>query len=379
MIGDNDPRVKKLQEIAWGLQNVTNKPMSRLPEDAKRSAYRVTSRAIALCSNAEYVEEEDFVTRAAQLTKEVEAKRKELEELEEAVKADIGGKCFRRTADGGYAVGQKSGGASQASDKEFASWSTTTLSKGSSTNPALTAKEIAARCADDPEALWLGSTGMHDSDVEALLEGLRRSGSQLTALDLSHNDLADAGIQKLVTGLASGLCPNLAELWLGGNAFGELGAQILSGGLAALRKDLSINLVSDSDSRDADRQADSNVSSARTANSAPAARPEAREDRTPPEERRNSSSGGAHHEVEPKQSSVEIDVSDGKLQARVSMPSTVNSAADFELDISDERLVVRAGGNTVADERLPRMVDPETAQAKFSRKTHVLTVTLEIR
>eukprot|EP00439_Symbiodinium_sp_Y106_P035120 s2647_g4.t1 len=54
-IGENDPRVKKLQEIAWGLQSVTNRPGNRLPEDAKRAAYRVTSRAIALCTNAEYV------------------------------------------------------------------------------------------------------------------------------------------------------------------------------------------------------------------------------------------------------------------------------------------------------------------------------------
>ncbi|CAE7752427.1 unnamed protein product [Symbiodinium sp. CCMP2456] len=103
-IGENDPRVKKLQEIAWGLQSVTNRPGNRLPEDAKRAAYRVTSRAIALCTNAEYVEVDDFVKRAAALTKEIEDKKKELQELEEAIKADLSGKCYRATGDGGIPV-----------------------------------------------------------------------------------------------------------------------------------------------------------------------------------------------------------------------------------------------------------------------------------
>ncbi|CAE7521352.1 unnamed protein product [Symbiodinium necroappetens] len=106
-IGENDPRVKKLQEIAWGLQSVTNRPGNRLPEDAKRAAYRVTSRAIALCTNAEYVEVDDFVKRAAALTKEIEDKKKELQELEEAIKADLSGKCYRATGDGGYTIGPR--------------------------------------------------------------------------------------------------------------------------------------------------------------------------------------------------------------------------------------------------------------------------------
>eukprot|EP00913_Durusdinium_trenchii_P029772 g27899.t1 len=127
MIGENDPRVKKLQELAWSLQTVTNRPANRLPEDrdAKRAAYRVTSRALALCNNAEYanapaangwtmaelspfadraarslheVEVEDFVKRAKVLSKEIEDKKKEMQEIEEAIKTDLSGKCFRSTA-----------------------------------------------------------------------------------------------------------------------------------------------------------------------------------------------------------------------------------------------------------------------------------------
>lgn len=108
MIGENDPRVKKLQELAWSLQSVTNRPGNRLPEDAKRAAYRITTRAIALCTNAEYVEVEDFVKRAKSLTKEIEDKKKDMQELEESIKTDLSGKCFRSTGNGGYTVGPRS-------------------------------------------------------------------------------------------------------------------------------------------------------------------------------------------------------------------------------------------------------------------------------
>ncbi|CAJ1360444.1 unnamed protein product [Effrenium voratum] len=107
MIGENDPRVKKLQEKAWGLQSVTNRPGNRLPEDAKRQAYRLTTRAISLCTNAEYVEVDDFLKRAAVLHKEIEDKKKELQELEESIKTDLSGKCFRATGNGGYVVGAR--------------------------------------------------------------------------------------------------------------------------------------------------------------------------------------------------------------------------------------------------------------------------------
>ncbi|CAK8992027.1 unnamed protein product [Durusdinium trenchii] len=108
MIGENDPRVKKLQELAWSLQTVTNRPANRLPEDAKRAAYRVTSRALALCNNAEYVEVEDFVKRAKVLSKEIEDKKKEMQEIEEAIKTDLSGKCFRSTGGGGYVIAPRS-------------------------------------------------------------------------------------------------------------------------------------------------------------------------------------------------------------------------------------------------------------------------------
>ncbi|CAE7216817.1 unnamed protein product [Symbiodinium natans] len=55
-------------------------------------------------STRNWVEVEDFVKRAASLTKEIEEKKKELQELEEAIKTDLSGKCYRATGDGGLSI-----------------------------------------------------------------------------------------------------------------------------------------------------------------------------------------------------------------------------------------------------------------------------------
>jgi len=364
MMGETDPEVKSLQELAWNLQNLSTKPGCRLPEDAKRDSYRLTSKAIALCTNADYVERSDFMERAAIYRKQIEAKKIELQELEEAIKQDRSGKCYRATTDGGYTVGLRDTGASGAESADVAMLTTGGTFGGSGGQHVLTAKEVSAMCGDDPEALWLGGVGMHDPDVAALLEGLKRSGSQLTSIDLSHNQIADAGIQKLVAGFAGGLCPKLQELWLGGNAFGDLGVQMLNSGLKLLRKDLSVHLT-EGDTVKPEKNVDAIATTK--------ARPDEKEKEP--------------HETMPKlpaeepassQKEIDFQMLDGKVRAQISMPDSVNSAEDFELDISEHRLVVHAAGSVVGDASMPCLVNPETAQAKFSRKTHVLSVTMDI-
>jgi len=108
---DGDPRIKQLQDLAWSLQSLTNKPGGRLPEAYKRECYQMASRAISLCSSAAYVEESDFVVRAAAFTKEIEAKKLEAKAVEEAEKQERSGKCLRPAPGGGgtYVVAPRAG------------------------------------------------------------------------------------------------------------------------------------------------------------------------------------------------------------------------------------------------------------------------------
>merc|ERR1712061_713919 len=108
---ESDPRVRQLQDLAWSLQTMTNKPGCKLPEDYKRNVYRVTSRAIALCTNAPYTEEEDFLKRAAAFKKEIEEKKIEVQRVEEGEIKKLEGKCFRVAAGGGggYTVANRLG------------------------------------------------------------------------------------------------------------------------------------------------------------------------------------------------------------------------------------------------------------------------------
>jgi len=353
MMGESDPEVKSLQELAWSLQTLSCKPGCKLPEEAKRDAYRLTTKAISLCTNAEYVERSDFEERAAVYRKQIEARKIELQELEKDLEEQRTTKCYRATSDGGYTVGLRASDvAAPTGELERRPM---TSSGGGSGGEKLTAKEVSAMCAGDPEALWLGSAGIQDPDVEALLEGLKKSGSQLTAIDLSQNQIADTGIQKLISGFAGGLCPKLQELWLTDNVFSEHGVQMLNGGLKVLRKELTVHLAEGNGAVDATRERFKKAA----------------------DEPRLEPTAPASEELQKASKDIDFEILDGKLRARISMPDTVNSAADFDLDISEERLVVRAVDAVVGDASMPCRVDPETTQAKFSRKTHILTVTID--
>merc|ERR1719343_1767933 len=95
MIDPEDPRVKELQQLAWGLQTLSNKPGNRLPEPYRRECYKLASRAISLCSDIAYTEEQDFVERSEIFLKQINAKKIEAQEVEEAEKAKLVGKCYR--------------------------------------------------------------------------------------------------------------------------------------------------------------------------------------------------------------------------------------------------------------------------------------------
>lgn len=89
------------------------------------------------------------------------------------------------------------------------------------------------------KSMRLSFTQACDEDVAELVEKLKGN-SDVTEIDLSHNHIKDAGVQKLVGALAAGAAPNLKELRLYSNEFGDLGKVMLTQGLPVLRKKLEI-------------------------------------------------------------------------------------------------------------------------------------------
>lgn len=409
MMEPDDPRVKKLQELAWGLQTVTNKPGGRLPDDFKRECYKLTSRAIALCSDVAYTEEEDFLERSKVFIEQLTAKKKKAGEVEEAEKAKLVGKCFRADTGGNYTVQKVADRAATVSGAAARDAEKSLISTAGGAR-ALTASEVAARCAEDPGDLSLCALGLGDSDMEPICQGLKQAGAALTCLDLSHNLLADVGIQKLVSALASGTCPKLQELHVSHNSFGELGIQMLQGGLTKLRRGLVVHLNA-SDASDAATQP---VARAPEADTRHAATPSAASSKRGPEEADTSavaraqpdSAGEIGMELasSTKSESAPLDMHLAKaageadaacdesmkvefarskdsdeLQVRVvlSLPDGVTTAAELDVDISDRRIIARTKSGMFVDSKLPCAVVADSAQAVFSRKRRTMTLTLQ--
>lgn len=235
--------VKKLQELAWGLQTRANKPGGRLPDEYRHEVHRVASRALAICTDAEYIEEADFLEQAAIAEQEIEAKKAELAEVEAAQEKEFSAKCYRPTSGGSYAVSKKSD--STQVDNTFytvASSSTMTCKPQMKT---VSSNNLAAELAKSTEVLQLSGTGLGDADIEGLCEKLHASGLKLKKLDLSCNNITDTGVQCLVAALASKACPELLELRLHGNAFSTLGTNMLTSGLAVLRPRLAMQIHPD--------------------------------------------------------------------------------------------------------------------------------------
>jgi len=78
-----------------------------------------------------------------------------------------------------------------------------------------------------------------DEDLTEIIACLRGN-MDVTELDLSHNNIKDRGVQELVAALSSGAAPNLLELRIHSNEFGELGTTMLTKGLPIFRKKLTI-------------------------------------------------------------------------------------------------------------------------------------------
>eukprot|EP00927_Polykrikos_kofoidii_P017367 TRINITY_DN17901_c0_g1_i1.p1 TRINITY_DN17901_c0_g1~~TRINITY_DN17901_c0_g1_i1.p1 ORF type:complete len:437 (+),score=86.43 TRINITY_DN17901_c0_g1_i1:91-1401(+) len=433
MMEEGDPRVKELQQMAWGLQSFCAKPGGRLPEDYKNKCHKFTSKALALCSNAAYMEQSDFVGRAEEFKKQIERTRKEAEEVEEDHKKAWKAKCFVAKGEGGYTVSKRAdsyfvdgtGGMPQPEKtnvQRAIEEATATLEAerpahetpsvvplpGDEPWPTcagqLSAKEVAARCAEDPEALWLSGLGVTDSDIEAVNIGILRGGSSLTALDLSHNAIGDAGIQRLATAFAKGACPKLKDLWLGGNEFGEMGSQILTSGLSALRRDLTIHVGENVVPRPTDSaaqavpQQQSEVGETLDESTDSGQRrgedlADARGKSLGAGESAKSGNGVAQLQIdEPKkEGSVRVEVlpavvgedapkTPSVVRATVPLPENASSPQDLDLNVSRMRIQVRSSceeGRVLADIALPCAVDPDSSQAVFSRKKRTVTVTLK--
>ena len=107
MMDEDDPRVKRLQELACGLQTLANKLGAKLPEAYKEQCCLVTGRAHALCTNASYTSQADFIERAAVFAEEINKATVELTGVEEAEqhKAVIG--CVHSSLANGYSVRQE--------------------------------------------------------------------------------------------------------------------------------------------------------------------------------------------------------------------------------------------------------------------------------
>jgi len=79
-----------------------------------------------------------------------------------------------------------------------------------------------------------------DEDLNEVLKVLKGN-TEVEELDLSHNHIKDAGVQALVAALAAGAAPNLQELKLYSNEFGDLGQTMLTQGLPVFRKKLQVH------------------------------------------------------------------------------------------------------------------------------------------
>mmetsp|Transcript_56619 Transcript_56619/g.132867 ORF Transcript_56619/g.132867 Transcript_56619/m.132867 type:complete len:376 (+) Transcript_56619:59-1186(+) len=360
---EEDSRVKKLQELAWSLQSLTSKPGGKLPEVFKKECGRLASDAVQLCTDAGYMDEADFFERAAVYTKKIEAKKVEAATVEEREKDKLADRCFRRGQDGMYLVGNR-----EQLSVSTPSGPLTMTSSSTGGASKLSASTIAAECLDDPEALWLSDRDIRDSDVDALCQGLRQAGSGLTSLDLSHNQLADAGVQKLVGALAAGTCPKLKELWIGANQFGDLGFEMLTNGLVKLRKDLKVHAevelkpATDAAAAPPDEKVPDTegadihgLTQAVTDNAASA-------------DAGGVAAGG--HKVE--------ETSEGGLRITLHLPDDIQTAKDLVLDVSESRLLARTlSGAEVADIALPPGLDASSCEAKFSKKLHTMTVAFQ--
>lgn len=90
------------------------------------------------------------------------------------------------------------------------------------------------------KSMRLSFMSVVDEDLAAVIDKLRDN-KEVEELDLSHNSIKDQGVQTLVAALANGAAPNLRELRMYSNEFGELGKTMLIQGLPVFRKKLEVH------------------------------------------------------------------------------------------------------------------------------------------
>jgi len=88
------------------------------------------------------------------------------------------------------------------------------------------------------EKVELSVSRISDTEITRLIGALKNN-THLKRLNLAFNQVTDAGIQALVTALASGAAKGLEEINVSNNKFGEMGQRIL-GGLRFMRKNLKV-------------------------------------------------------------------------------------------------------------------------------------------
>jgi len=265
---------------------------------------------------------------------------------------------------------------------------------------ALTAEEVAARCRDDPEALFLCDVGIGDTDIDALCKGLKNAGRELTTLDISNNQIADAGLQALVTAFAGGMCPKLTELYIGCNSFGEQGLTMLNSGLRVLRKGLTIHaeeMVSQRPAQELGGYATTKLEVTtieQEAKLGDVESPASHKQKSPTAGDTAASLDDANVSEASKQPQTTITEEPGHVfrgsstivqgaegqEVHVVVPlsgSAVTSAADLELDVSTSEVRITGPAGLSVTVVLPARVDPSTAQPSFSKKRQQLVVKLK--
>merc|ERR1711988_716159 len=77
-----------------------------------------------------------------------------------------------------------------------------------------------------------------DAEVTKIIAALKNN-TKLKRLNMAFNQITDAGIQALVTAIASGAAKGLEELNVSNNQYGDMGKRML-GGLGFMRKNLKV-------------------------------------------------------------------------------------------------------------------------------------------
>lgn len=382
---DDDPRVKELRDLAYKLNSICNKPGNKMPQDVQKAARKLSSKVQGYCADIEYIAEPDFLERKAVFDKLLNAEIEKVQKAEEAAVEDSKGKCYRGLGGGSYEVAYLTQGGGPACDN------TPLQTSCSKRAQALTAEEVANRCQDDPQALFLCDIGIGDTDIDALCAGLKRAGGNLTTLDISCNQIADAGLQKLVTAFAGGICPNLTELFIGCNAFGEQGLTMLNGGLRVLRKGLTIDVGASGGQRPAQElgepappnpQIDTSEQEARCSDvEGPAS-----SKKKSPTGRDTGASLDCAVEATVQEagsafsgSAAIVEGTEGQ-EVHVVIPlagSSVTAAADLELDVSALEVRISGPEGLSVSVTLPVQVAPSSAQPSFSKKRQQLVVKLK--